>query len=67
MTVSDYSEVINSTAVEAGKRAGDLAAAYELANTLGDDRAATDYLGQVKGINIVLDIIAEKLKDHSHE
>lgn len=57
----DYSDVLVGAAVEAGKRAEALAGAYGLAKILNDDLAAADYLGQVKGINIVLDLINDGL------
>lgn len=61
MTVSDYAELIAEVARESGKRASALADACDLARSLQDDVAAADYLGQMKGINTVLDIISEKL------
>lgn len=61
MTVSNYAEIIIDVARDAGESAAELAQAYDLARLLGDDVAAAGYLGQVKGINIVLDIINDKL------
>lgn len=66
MTASEYADLIIDAAQKAGQHAQDLANAYDLARALDDDIAAAGYLGQVKGINIVLDIINDKLGD-SHD
>lgn len=57
------SRILVETAEEAALQAVQLAYACDLANTLNDTHAVAGYVGQIKGINIVLDIIADKLKE----